>query len=125
MSKRLNIFCILFIVSLASLVYADPGYFCVIENDTISVNNEKALESTIDNYIVSLGDQGYPHIEAILNAYVKKGENEYFHYRVDKGIKTMIDTSFSVIILRERYLCFRVILPYRSLEYLTIHKFEI
>ena len=92
MSKRLNIFCILFIVSLASLVYADPGYFCVIENDTISVNNEKALESTIDNYIVSLGDQGYPHIEAILNAYVKKGENEYFHYRVDKGIKTMIDT---------------------------------
>ncbi|MEA3391346.1 MAG: hypothetical protein U9Q91_00040 [Candidatus Marinimicrobia bacterium] len=92
MTKRLNIFLILFIASFASLIFADPGYFCVIENDTLSINNEKALESTIDNYIVSLGNQGYPHIEATLDAYVKKGKNEYFHYRVDKGIKAMIDT---------------------------------
>ncbi len=92
MIKRLNIFLILFLVSLASLIFAAPGYFCVIENDTISVNNEKDLESTIDNYIVSLGDQGYPHIEVILDTYNKNNENEYFHYRINKGIKTMIDT---------------------------------
>ena len=69
MTKRLNIFLILFSVSLASLIFAAPEYFCVIENDTISVNNEKALESMIDNYIVSLGDQGYPYIEIILDTY--------------------------------------------------------
>ncbi|MCF7833468.1 MAG: hypothetical protein K9N05_07835 [Candidatus Marinimicrobia bacterium] len=92
MIKRLNIIAILIITFLASLLFAEKGYFCVIEKDTLSVNTENALESTVDKYIVSLGDRGFPHVEAILDAYVKKGENEYFHYRIDKDSKVMIDT---------------------------------
>ncbi|RKY56318.1 MAG: hypothetical protein DRP93_01630, partial [Candidatus Neomarinimicrobiota bacterium] len=92
MKKRLNILLVIFIGSIFNPAFADPGYFCVIEHDTISVNNEKAIESTIDNYIISLGDKGYPYIEAILDTYVKTGENEYFHYRIDKGVKAIIDT---------------------------------
>ncbi len=92
MKTRLNILLIVLLASFWSTLYADPGYYCVIESDTISVNDEKVLEASLNNYVVSLGDVGYPYIEATLDAYVKTGENEYFHYRIDKGIKTTIDT---------------------------------
>ena len=91
MKKRFYIAVLIVTVMIGSL-FADPSYFCVIENDTIRVTNENELEMRLDEFLINFGNAGFPHIEAVLDAYVKEGNNEYFRYRIDKGNHVMIDT---------------------------------
>ena len=91
MKKRFHIAILIIAVMIGSL-FAGPSYFCVIENDTIRVTNENELETKLDEFLINFGDMGFPHIEAVLDAYVKKEEDEYFRYRIDKGNKVVIDT---------------------------------
>ncbi|MEA2076843.1 MAG: hypothetical protein U9O95_02360 [Candidatus Marinimicrobia bacterium] len=92
MNRHLYIFFLCILLLISGMLYAEPVYYCVIENDTLAVKSETDLKATIDQFLVDLGDQGFPHIEAILDAYVKEDGREYFHYRIDKGTKTVIDT---------------------------------
>lgn len=92
MNKKYIKYLLCFLLSLSGLAFAADNYYCVIEKDTVKVENERRLEDTINDYLLSQGDGGYPFIQMNLNAYKKSGANEYFHYRIDKGRKTEIDT---------------------------------
>jgi len=91
MSRRFNIVFLL-LLAFTGALFANNRYFCVIESDTLQVENESDLEAIVDEYLINVADNGYPYIEVVLDAYKKNGENEYFSYRTDKGSKTMIDT---------------------------------
>lgn len=92
MFKRNYILLMLIISFMPTLMLADVSYFCIIENDTISIKTEHDLEKELNNYILKQGNTGYPYTEINLDAYQKLDEREYFHYRVDKGINVVIDT---------------------------------
>ncbi len=110
MAKRIYIIIITLSTFIVGSLFAAMDYYCIIENDTLQIKNETELEITINEYIVNLGDRGFPHVEAILDGYIKDGEEEYFHYRIDKGIKTGIDTVvFGDYSSRERSLLSRYI----------------
>ncbi len=110
MNRKLYIIAVFLSIFLTGFLFAGPGLFCVIENDTIAAMDEFELENIINDFTVNMGDQGYPHVELILDSYVKQNENEYFNYRVDKGTKTFIDTvvfgdySNREILLLSRYI---------------------
>jgi len=91
MIRRTHIIIVLLILFCGSL-FADPDLFCVIEQDTIQVSDQADLNNIINDFTINMGDQGYPHIELILDSYKKHNGNEYFRYRIDKGNKTFIDT---------------------------------
>jgi hypothetical protein len=110
MIKRIYIIALIISSFTAGSLFAAMNYYCIIENDTLQIKNETELKATIDDYIVNLGDRGFPHVEAVLDGYVKNGEEEYFHYRIDKGLKTEIDTVvFGDYSPRERSLLSRYI----------------
>ena len=76
----------------ASMLFANPSYFLIIEQDSVELIDSKDLEVNLDNLLLNFGNKGYPHIEINFDSYVKKGNNEYFHYRVNKKEKVTIDT---------------------------------
>ena len=92
MARKLYIILTIIFSLFGGNLLAEAEYFCVIERDTITVKNESDLEAVLDNFLVNVGNKGFPNIEIALDAYVKNGSKEYFHYRIDKGIKTLIDT---------------------------------
>ena len=83
---------LLLLLMMSSGLLAQTTYFCVIEQDTISIQNELDISNELDAYLIRYGDQGFPHIEAIFDSYNKENNNEYFHYRIDKGTNVHIDT---------------------------------
>lgn len=92
MFKRIHIGTILIMLLTVSGLIAQNAYFCVIEQDTISIKSDLDINNAIDTYLIAYGDQGFPHIEAIFDSYNKEKQNEYFHYRIDKGNSVHIDT---------------------------------
>jgi hypothetical protein len=92
MIKKTYILLILLLSIISSVLFADDQVFCVIEKDTIQVHGPTGIDAAINDYLVNIGDQGYPHIKAVLNTYKKENGNEYFQYRIDKGQHAMIDT---------------------------------
>lgn len=75
-----------------NILLAQNALVLMIENDSLSVKNQNALEQEIDNYLLQYGNTGYPHINLQFDSYEKRDDTEYFHYRIDKGEKVHIDT---------------------------------
>ena len=92
MIRKLHMVFVLLMSVMAIPIFAEINYFCIIENDTVMVKNENDLKAAVDGYLVEFADKGFPHIEAVLDAYEKEGNNEYFRYRINKGTATLIDT---------------------------------
>ena len=69
------------------------GFYCVMEGDTLRVEKAADIHDVVAEYmIVHFGDRGYPFAEAVLDAYERTDQAEYFHYRIARGLSAQIDT---------------------------------
>ncbi len=92
MRRILYISILLLAVLPAALLPAEPEYFCVIEGDTLRAKNSGDIEALLSEQLLRYGDAGHPFAQLVLDSYIKKGNAEYFHYRLSKGETVYIDT---------------------------------
>lgn len=93
MKRQHSFFILLFLLTvLCGLPVAAERYFCVIEQDTLPAAHENAVKEILDEQLLRLGNEGYPFANLVLNAYERRGDEEYFHYRISKGEQVRIDT---------------------------------
>ncbi len=83
---------ILFLMISVSFLSATPTYFLIVENDSLQFETQDKLDLHLNNYLLQSGNKGYPFTELIFDSYNKINENEYFHYRLNKGEQVQIDT---------------------------------
>ncbi len=92
MMRRIYMIILIAGILFSGSLWAQTAYYCVMEHDTIRVEEGMTINATVSRYIVNYGDQGYPFIEAVLDGYEKIDDTEYFHYRIAKGEMVYIDT---------------------------------
>ncbi|MFA6618655.1 MAG: hypothetical protein WCT23_06280 [Candidatus Neomarinimicrobiota bacterium] len=83
---------LLFLTLGSTILPAQNALVLIIENDSLAVKDQDALEEKIDDHLLQYANAGYPYINLQFNAYEKQNNTEYFHYRIDKGEKVRIDT---------------------------------